>query len=131
MRGPLFLFGSMIEYHPCFSTNEAGLHQFGTKVFSLDTRCMREESAKPIFLVTDVRELEILDASVFYVRRLKTKEVLSPKNGEEFMFPFAEETVKLAGRDQVLRTSTLVQVHLARGEEYNDVLQGQPGGSPP
>ena len=71
-----------------------------------------------------VEELEILDASEINARRLNAKEVFFPDNGEEFTFPFAES-------DQVLRTSTLVQVHLARGEEYNDVLEGQPGGSPP
>ena len=40
-------------------------------------------------------------------------------------------SVKLAGRAQVLRTSTLTQEHPARGEEHNDVYQGKVGGSLP
>ena len=40
-------------------------------------------------------------------------------------------SVKLAGRAQVLRTSTLTQEHPARGEEHNDVIQGEVGGSLP
>ena len=40
-------------------------------------------------------------------------------------------SVKLAGRAPVLRKSTLTQEHPARGEEHNDVFQGEVGGSLP
>ena len=52
-------------------------------------------------LVADVEEREILNASEIHVRILDAKEVLVPKNVEEFVFPFADKSVKLAGRDQV------------------------------
>ena len=65
------------------------------------------------------------DVSEIYVRRLSAKEVLTPKNGEQSIFPFADELVKLAERDQVFRTSTLIQDHLAQGEKQNEVLQSE------
>ena len=67
----------------------------------------------------------MLDASEIYARRLDAEEVLSPKNGEEFIFPFADEAVKLAGCDQAIQDDP------ARGEGHNDVLQGEPDGSLP
>ena len=53
------------------------------------------------------------------------------KEGEEFQFPFADGSVKLAGRDQVCRTSTFIQEHPARGHEHKDVLQEESDGSQP
>ena len=53
------------------------------------------------------------------------------RNGEEFVFPFADGSVRLAGSDQVCRKSTSRQEHFARGEEHNDVLQGESDGSQP
>ena len=68
--------------------------------------CIRCECGKETFLVADVEELENLDASVIYARRLNAKEVLMPKTRAKFVFPVADETVKLVGRDQVFRKST-------------------------
>ena len=45
----------------------------------------------------DVEELNMLDASENHVRRLNAQEILVPQNGDEFFFPCAAETVKLAG----------------------------------
>ena len=44
------------------------------------------------------------------------REVLMPKKGEEFVFLFEDGSVKLAGRDQVLRTSTSTQEHQAESD---------------
>ena len=52
-------------------------------------------------LVADIEELEILDASEIRARRLNAKEIITPENGENFVFPMAGGTVKLSGRDQV------------------------------
>ena len=43
-----------------------------------------------------------------------------PKKGEEIV-PFADGSVELARRDQVVRKSTSIQVQNARGEEHNGV----------
>ena len=62
-------------------------------------------------MVTDVEELENLDT---------LKEVVMPKKGEEFV-PFADGSVELARRDQVVRKSNSIQVQNVRGEEHNGV----------
>ena len=55
---------------------------------------------------------------------------VNAQNGESFLFPIADGTVKLSGGDQVLRTSTLIRDSPERGEERED-LQGESDGSPP
>ena len=53
-----------------------------------------------------------------------------PKNGEHFILPVADGTVKLSGGDQVPRTSTLIRDRPDRGEEQGNLL-GESDGSPP
>ena len=47
-----------------------------------------------------------------------------PKNGEFFIFPIADGTVKLSGGDQVFRNPPQSKI-TPRGEENNDVLHGE------
>ena len=47
---------------------------------------MREESGKETFLVADIEELEKMDPSEIHTGRLNAKEVLTPKNGENYFF---------------------------------------------
>ena len=54
-----------------------------------------------------------------------------PQNVEKILFPVADGTVKLSGGYQVFRRSSSTRDHPARGEEYNDVLQGESDGSQP
>ena len=51
-------------------------------------------------------------------------------NGEKFMFPVADGTVKLSGGDQVLRTPILIREQPIRGEEQGN-LHGESEGSSP
>ena len=48
---------------------------------------MREESGKETFLVADIEELEKMDPSEIHTGRLNAKEVLTPKNGENYYMP--------------------------------------------
>ena len=73
-------------------------------------------------MVADIEELQKMDASEVHARRLNAKEVLTPMNGENFTVPIEDGTVKLAGGDQVLRTSTLILESPDRGEEQGDLL---------
>ena len=75
---------------------------------------------KGFLLVADVEELKHLDASEMHARRFNAKEVLMPKKEGRFVLHVADESVKLAGRDQVFRKSTSLQDHNARREEHND-----------
>ena len=74
-------------------------------------------------MVAGVGEVEILEASEIRARRLNAKEVFMSKKVENFIFPVADGTVKLSGRDHVFRRSTSIQDHPARSEEHNDDLQ--------
>ena len=80
---------------------------------------------------TDIEELENLDASEIRTRRLNAKEVVMPKHGGIFIFPIADGTVKLSGRNQVFQKSTSIQDYPARGEEHDHDLQGESDGSQP
>ena len=71
-------------------------------------------------LIADLEELETMDASEIYSKRLNAKEVIFPKEGE-FIVPIG---------DQDLRTSTLVRHRPIQGESNIDFL-GESEGSLP
>ena len=82
---------------------------------SSDTLCTRVEYGKGDVLIADLEELETMDASEIYSKRLNAKEVIFPKQGE-FIFPIADGRIKTPGGDQELRTSTLVRHRPIQGE---------------
>ena len=82
-------------------------------------------------LVADTEELETIDASEIYSKRLNAKEVIFPKEKGEFIFPAADGRTKLSGGDQELRTSTLIREHPIRGESQGDFLGESEGSLPP
>ena len=57
-------------------------------------------------LIADLEDLETLDAPEIYLRRINAKEVLITQKGEEFIFPAADGTAKLSGRDYEFREPT-------------------------
>ena len=62
-------------------------------------------------MVADIEDLEKMDAPEIHAKRLNAKEVITPNIVDECVFPVADQTVKLSGGDQVLRTSTLIRDH--------------------
>ena len=80
-------------------------------------------------LIADLEELETMDASEIYSKRLNAKEVIFPKQGE-FIFPIADGRIKTRGGDQELRTCTLVRHRPIQGESNIDFL-GESEGSLP
>ena len=68
-------------------------------------------------MAADVEELENLDASESHARRLNAKEINTPRSGEHFIFPLADGTVKLSGREYGIRKSTFMRDQLARSED--------------
>ena len=107
------------EYHPISAKDLSRLHQFGKQVLSdifLGCALHAGRIWKGDILVADIEELEKMDASEIYAKRLNAKEVLTPMNGEKCTFPVADGTVKLSEADQVLRTSTLIRYRSDRGE---------------
>ena len=51
-------------------------------------------------MVADIEELEEMDASELYAKRLNAKVVLTPQRSGNFIFPVADGTVKIFGREQ-------------------------------
>ena len=74
-----------------------------------------------VMLIASLEELETMDASEIYSKRLNAKEVIFPKQGE-FIFPIADGRIKTPGGDQELRTSTLVRHRPIQGESHIDFL---------
>ena len=97
---------------------------------SSDTLCTRGRIWKDDVLIADLEELETMDASEIYSKRLNAKEVIFPKEKGEFIFPIADGRIKIPGGDQELRTSTLVRLRPIQGEGHIDFL-GESEGSLP
>ena len=73
-----------------------------------------------------------MDASEIYSERLNAKEVIFPKENGKFIFLVADGRITLSGRDQELRTSTLIRERPIRGESHVDFLGESEGSlSPP
>ena len=73
-------------------------------------------------MVAKIGELETMDASEIYSKRLNAKEVIFPKEKGEFILPIADGRIKTPGRDQELRTSTLVRPRPIQGDSHIDFL---------
>ena len=84
---------------------------------SSDTLCTRRGIWKGDILVADLEELETMDASEIYLKRLNAKEVICPKEKGEFIFPIADGRIKtLLEEIRNLRTSTLIRPRPIQGE---------------
>ena len=79
-------------------------------------------------LVADIEELETMDGSEIYLKKLNAKEVMFHQQMEN-SFSVADGRTKFIGGDQELRTSTLIREHPIRGEGHVDIL-GESEGSP-
>ena len=102
---------SKVEYHPISAKDPSQLHQFGPKVLPVVFLVYALHAGgiwKGEIMVADIEEWEEMAASEIHAWRLNAKEVLKLKNGEIFIFPLADGTVKFSRRDQVLKTSTSI-----------------------
>ena len=132
-KGPIIPFGSLVEYHPITAKDQSRIHQFGNKVLPglfLGYALHAERILKGDVLVADLEELETMDASEIYSKRLNAKEVIFHKQGE-FIFPIADGRIKPPGGDQELRTSTLIREHPIRGESQREFLGESEASLPP
>ena len=132
LKDLLFLLVHLVEYHPTTAKDQSRIHQFGKKVLPglfLGYAPYAGRIWKGDEVVADLEELETMDASEIYSKRLNAKEVIFPKQGE-FIFPIADGRIKTFGGDQELRTSTLVRPRPTQGEGHVDFL-GESGGSLP
>ena len=131
-KGPIVPFGSLVEYHPKTSKDHSRIHQFGKKVspgLFLGYALYAGGIWKGDVLVADFEELETMDASEIYSKRLNAKEEIFHQE-KRLIFPIADGQIKTLGGDQELRTSTLVLHRPIQGESHLDFL-GESEGSPP
>ena len=73
-KGPIIPFGALIEYHPSSPKDQARIHQFGKKVVPgtfLGYELISVWIWKGDILIADLEDLEKLDASDIYPRRIK------------------------------------------------------------
>ena len=96
--------------------------------YSKHAHWLRSESGKEILWL---QELGKSDASEVHARRLNAKEVLSSKKGWKIIFPFADGTSKLCGRDHEVRESTLRQYHPVGSVDLREEFQGNSDVSQP
>ena len=78
---------ALVEYYPLIAKDQSRIHQFGKKVLpGLFLRYALYTGGiwKGDVLVADLEELETMDASEIYSKRLNAKEVIFPKQGEFF-----------------------------------------------
>ena len=81
-KGPIIPFGSLVEYYPITAKDQSRIHQFGKKVLLglfLGYALYAERIWKGDVLVADLEELETMDASEIYSKRLTAKEEIFPK----------------------------------------------------
>ena len=133
-KGPIIPFGSLVEYYPKTAKDQSRIHQFGKKVLPglfLGYALYAVGIWKGDILVADIEELETMDASEIYSKRLNAKEVIFPKENGKSIFPVADGRLKLLGGDQDLRTSTLIRHRPIRGESHVDFLGESEGSLPP
>ena len=87
-NGPIIPFGSLVEYFPISAKDQSRIHQFGKKVLPglfLGYALYAVRIWKGDKMVADVEELEKMDASEIYSKRLNAKEVIFPKEkGESY-----------------------------------------------
>ena len=133
-KGPIVPFGSLVEYHPITAKDQSRIPQFGKKVLPglfLGYALYAGAIWKGDALVADIEELETMDASEIYSKRLNAKEVVFPKEKGEFIFPIADGRINSLGGDQDLSTSTLIRQRPIRGESHLDFLGESEGSLPP
>ena len=106
---------------------KARIPQFGKKVLSgifLGYALLAGGIWKGDILVADIEELEKLDASEIYPRRLNAIEVLISHKDGEFVFLVADGSATLSGRDDEVQQPTLRREHTVRRENLSGESQG-------
>ena len=88
-KGPIIPFGSLVEYHPITAKDQSRIHHFGKTVLPglfFGYALYAGRIWKGDVLIADLEELETMDASEIYSKRLNAKEVIFPKQRELIYF---------------------------------------------
>ena len=126
-KGPIIPLGALVEYLPNSERDQARSHQFGKKALpGIFQGCALIAGGiwKGDILVADIEELEKLDASEIYPRRLNPKEVRTTHKDWEFVFLVADGSATLSGRDYEFQEATLRREHTVKRENLSGEFQG-------
>ena len=137
LKGPIIPFGSLVEYHPISAKDQSKSHQFDKNVLP------------GLFLGYALYAGGIWKGDIFIGcrhwgvgsdgrRRIRNLLWKAQCKGSEKQqrkwknyFPAADGRINLSGRDQELRTPTLIREHRIRGESHLDFLGEAEGSLPP
>ena len=75
-KGPIIPFGPLVEFHPITAKDQSRIHQFGKKVLPglfLGYALYAGRIWKGDVLIADLEELDTVDASEIYSKRLNAK----------------------------------------------------------
>ena len=75
--------------------------------------------------MADLEDLEKMNASDIYPRRINAKEVLIRQKDDKFIFSVADGTTKLSGRDYEFQEPTLRREQTVRSEGRSGEIQGE------
>ena len=93
LSGPIKPFGAMVEYRPSSPKGQAKFHLFGKNVIPgifLGYELIAGRIWKGDLLIADLEDLEKMNASDIYPRRINAKEVLIRQKDDEFIFTVAD-----------------------------------------
>ena len=96
-KGPIIPLGSLVEYFPITAKDQSRIHQFGKKVspgLFLGYALYAGRIWKGDVLVADLEELETMDASEIYSKRLNCERGDISQRKGEFIFPIADGRIK-------------------------------------
>ena len=100
LKDLLFHLVHWLSYHPFIAKDQSRIHQFGKKVLPglfLGYTLYAGGIWKGDVLVADLEELETMDASEIYSKRLNAKEVIFPKEDNSYLQSQMDE--KIVGGD--------------------------------
>ena len=133
-KNRLFHLAHWLSITPITAKDQSRIHQFGKKVLPglfLGYALYVGRNWKGDVLIADLEELETMDASEIYSKRLNAKEVIFPKRKWKIYFPIADARITPLGGDQDLRSSTSIQQRPIQGESHLDFLGESEGSLPP
>ena len=123
----------MVEYYQISARDKSRRHSFEKKVLPgifIGYVLYAGIWTGDIF-VTNIEELEKIDASEIYRRRINAKEISTPQKVDNFVFPVADGTAKLLGRDHEFRESAQRHEQPGESEDLSGQLQGELEGFQP
>ena len=131
LKDLLFYLASLVECHPITAKDQSRIHQFGKKILPglfLGYVLYTDGISKGDVLIADLEELETIDASEIYSKKLNAKEVIIFETRRIYFFQSQMDEIKTLGGDQELTTTTLVWHRPIQGKSNIDFL-GESEGS--